>query len=151
MSIPFQPQPQINNFQSVNMLPHIGLDNRSPQLASQLGGMSGSAFGSGKVGSNNGSSSGGSVFSGVGHKSGNHWTLGNKGGDNSQGKMKFNESGGGLMLNKMRSGSSMGSGGGSFLSKHHNKGLKMSRQISTGGSGALDPNNIYPSQPLKLI
>jgi len=52
----------------------------------------------------------------------------------------------GLMLNKMRSGSSMG---GSFLQSHHNKGLKMSRQISTG-SGALDPNTIY-NQPLKLI
>lgn len=44
------------------MLPSINhLDNRSPQLTT---------FGSGKVGSNNGSSSGGSVFSGVGHNSG---------------------------------------------------------------------------------
>jgi len=50
------------------MLPSIKhLDNRSPQVM----GMSGANFGSGKVGSNNGSSSGGSVFSGVGQKSGN--------------------------------------------------------------------------------
>ena len=42
--------------------------------------ISGQAFGSGKIGSNNGSSSGGSVFSGVGHKSGSHWGI-PKGGD----------------------------------------------------------------------
>ena len=120
--IPFQPQ--INNFNSVsvNMLPSINrLDNRSPQ---EMGGLSGANFGSGKVGSNNGSSSGGSVFSGVGIKSGNkQWTLGV--GNDSQSKMNVN-SGNGLVLSKIRSGSS----GGSFLSNHHTKGLKMSRQIS---------------------
>jgi len=36
-----------------------------------MAGLNGATFGSGKVGSNNGSSSGGSVFSGVGIKSGN--------------------------------------------------------------------------------
>jgi hypothetical protein len=50
------------------MLPSINsIDNRSPQVV----GMSHATVGSGKLGSNNGSSSGGSVFSGVGMKSGN--------------------------------------------------------------------------------
>lgn len=99
-------------FQSVNILPSIKtIDNRSPQV---LAVNSGATFGSGKIGSNNGSSSGGSVFSGVGNKSGNgKWTLGIKG-DESQGKTNFDGTSGsrGLMLNKIRSGSSMG---GSFL------------------------------------
>ena len=48
------------------MLPNINrLDNRSPQ---EIGGITGATIGSGKIGSNNGSSSGGSVFSGVGIK-----------------------------------------------------------------------------------
>jgi len=47
------------------MLPSI--NSQSPQIV----GMSHATVGSGKLGSNNGSSSGGSVFSGVGIKSGN--------------------------------------------------------------------------------
>lgn len=41
----------------------------------QMGQIQGASFGSGKVGksSNNGSSSGGSVFSGVCNKSSSHW------------------------------------------------------------------------------
>lgn len=63
-------------------------------------------FGSGKVGSNNGSSSGGSVFSGVAKHSGNHW-----------GQRKFGNGDGSVRsgLNLVRK---LGS---------QNKGLKMSR------------------------
>ena len=44
-----------------------------------MAGISGITIGSGKVGSNNGSSSGGSVFSGIGIQSGTkHWTIGNE-------------------------------------------------------------------------
>ena len=82
-------------------------------MSPQVMGIAGTTFGSGKVhgqqsGSNNGSSSGGSVFSGVGHKSGSHWGQPPIGCESKKSGSILNESGRGLMLNKMRSGSSMG-------------------------------------------
>ena len=58
---------QKNPFQSINVLPSItSMNNMSPNVMQVTNGSNGGAhFGSGKVGSNNGSSSGGSVFSGV--------------------------------------------------------------------------------------
>jgi len=87
----------------------------SPNIMQITNGSNGAAhFGSGKVNSNNGSSSGGSVFSGVAKQSGNHW-----------GQRKFvNDSvrSGCLqnslnLVHPLRSGSKLGG----------QKGLKMSR------------------------
>ena len=87
------------------------MSNMSPNIMQVTNGSNGAAhFGSGKVGSNNGSSSGGSVFSGVAAKQ--HW-----------GQRKFGNGDGSVrsglnLVDKLRSTTKLGS---------QNKGLKMSR------------------------